>query len=795
MQTLADDLRHTLRRLRAQRWTALVAGGMLALGIGITSAMLTLVDHMLLRPVPYRDPAALVSVYVGTGPHEMLPYVTRDVVRAWQDSGAFSAVAAVVQQPAILDGQSGLSTWPAVWITPGAFEMLGVSPLQGRTFADGEGRPGTEDRVIISESVWRSEYASDPQIIGRRIRLSGDPVTVVGVMPRVFHFPYWRTQVWRPYDLTAPPPGAARRPVMAYARVRSEVPGADAARIATTAASAAMPPETGRHVILRHVAAGFLDDYTRTAIGVLAGGVGLVFLVLCANVTNLILARAMGRQQELGICSALGASRGRLVRETLLESGVITATATALGLCGAWTLVNAARSILPEDFLIRTLNPVQMDLRAVAATALLGLIALLVAGVPPAWIGTAMNPADTLRAGSRTGTATRMARTLTTSLLVGEVALSTALLVGAGVLVASFVKLMAIDPGLDVRNVVTASITLPDFAFKDRDARTAFAEALQHQLEQLPGVERIALSNGLPPESGGNTSDPVQTDVPGAPEQRLNVLFDHVGPEYFQVYGIPILQGRGFQPADAPNQAIVSEKLAKMLWPTTSALGHTFTFKGWKDSFQVIGVSREVRTTTVLDPLDDLPEFYLPFRPGATQLGIGLRCATRCPDEAAIRERTRATNPNAIVFSIQPLEAAYVEQFARPRAASALGFGFAVVSLIAAAGGLFSVLSYTVGRRRREFGIRIAMGAQRREIGRLVLRDGLSVATAGLTLGAATAWMLSRAIGTLAFGVTIANPLVWATTIAVVGGATLMAVWRPAVTAMRADPLILLRDE
>jgi putative ABC transport system permease protein len=195
------------------------------------------------------------------------------------------------------------------------------------------------------------------------------------------------------------------------------------------------------------------------------------------------------------------------------------------------------------------------------------------------------------------------------------------------------------------------------------------------------------------------------------------------------------------------------------------------------------------------DPLDDLPEFYLPLKPGATQLGVGVRCVTRCPDEAAIRERVRATNPNAIVFSIQPLQAAYAEQVARPRAASALGFTFAVVSLIAAAGGLFSVLSYTVGQRRREFGIRIAMGAQRREIGRLVLRDGLRVAAAGLTLGAASAWMLSRAIATLAFGITIANPLVWATTSVVVGVATLMAVWRPAVTAMRADPLILLRDE
>jgi len=190
MQTFADDLRHAIRRLRVQRGTVLIAGGMLALAIGITSAMLTIVDHMLWRPVPYRDPATLVTPYIGTEPNDISPYVTPDVVRAWRESGAFSAVAGMVQQPAILDGQDGLTSRSAVWITPGAFEMLGVSPLHGRTFLDGEGRPGTDDRVIISESVWRKEYGSDPQIIGRRVQLSGDQVIVVGVMPRAFRFPY-----------------------------------------------------------------------------------------------------------------------------------------------------------------------------------------------------------------------------------------------------------------------------------------------------------------------------------------------------------------------------------------------------------------------------------------------------------------------------------------------------------------------------------------------------------------------------------------------------------------------------
>lgn len=795
MHSLLDDLRHAIRRLRAQPWMALVAGAMLALAIGITAAMLTIVDHMLLRPVPYRDPASLVSVFVGRGPHEMLPYVTRDVVRAWEGSGAFAAVAGTVQQPAIIEGESGAATRSAVWMTPGAFEMLGASPLKGRTFMDGEGRPGTADRIIVSEGIWRSEYASDPGIIGRRVRVSGADATVVGVMPRGFHFPFWQTEIWRPYDLSSPPPAAARRPVWAFARLRTGIPASDAARMATAAASGMTPLESEQHVILRGVAAGFLDEYSRTAIAALAGGVGLVFLVLCANGANLILARATGRRLEFGVCSALGASRGRLLRQTLLESALIALGGTALGLFIGWELVAAARNTLPEDFLVRTLNPVQMDLRAIAATALLGLVALLAAGVPPAWIGTALNPADSLRATARDGTATRTARAWTTSLLVGEVALATALLVGAGVLVSSFVKMMAIDPGLDLRKVVTASITLPDFSFANRDARAAFSRTLQEHLDRLPGVERVALSYGLPMGSASTTSDPVQTDVPGIPERRLNVEFFYVGPEFFQVYGIRLLQGRTFQPADGATQAVVSEKLANLLWPHTSALGHTFTFKGWTQSYQVIGVSREVRSTTYLDPLQDLPEFYTPLTLGSTQLGVGLRCAAVCPDEAVIRQRVRATNPHAVVYSVDPLEAAYAEQLARPRAASALGTAFAAISLVSAAGGLFSVLSCAVGRRRREFGIRLAMGAQAAQIRRLVLSDGLSAAGAGIALGAVLAWTLSRAIVSIAFGVTIANPVVWAITIGFVISASLLAVWRPAAVAARVDPLILLRDE
>ncbi len=795
---LLDDLRHAVRRLRAQPGTAAIAAAMLALAIGVTSAMFTVVDHLLVRPVPFRDPSRLVSPRIGREGQGFLPYVKNDLVRAWRGSPAFEAVSAIVQQSAVIEGSSGPVQMSAVWITPGAFEMLGVSPLRGRTFEMGEGRPGTEDRVIISADVWRSDYAGDPDIIGRRIMLSGAPATVVGVMPPGFRFPFWTTQIWRPYDVDAPPPNAGRRPGMlwAYARLAPGVPPADAARLATAAANGVEPLQDGQRVVLRGLAAGFLDHYSRTAILAFAVGVGLVFLVLCANVTNLILARMNGRRREFGVCSALGASRARLLRQAFLETVLLVVLATAGGLAAAWGLVSLARSFLPEDFLARTLNVVALDWRAVAATSLLGLVAVVAAGLPPAWLGTALDPADSMRAAGRGGTETRAARAWTRGLLMSEVALAVALLVGAGLLVSSFARLMAADPGMDIRGVMTAWISLPDFSFKDEPSRAAFADDLQRQIENLPGVQSVTLSFGIPPDYGANTNDLVQTDVAGAPERQMDVLFYDVEPSFFRVYGIPLLKGRNFGPGDAPGAAIVSEKLAKTLWPGMSPLGHTFTFKGWKESYHVIGVSREVYSSTQLDPLDDLPEFYEPLaRRGGRQIMIGLRCGARCPSEAAIRERVRAASPKAIVYRLQPLAAAYREQFARPRAAAGLAFAFALVSLLAAAGGLFSVLSYAVGRRRREFGIRAAMGARPRQLGVIVLRESLGVTAAGLVIGGVVAWLLSRALATLAYGVTGANPLVWGAVGGVIAVSALLAAWRPALGAMRADPLVLLRDE
>ena len=791
-----DDLRHALRRLRAQPATAVIAAALLALAIGVASAMFTIADHLLIRPVPYRDPATLVTPYVGTDVHHMRPYVSRDIVRAWRSSRAFSGVHAVVQQSVVVDGASGRAARGGMWISPGTFEMLGVSPALGRSFVAGEGRPGTDDRVIVSDEVWRKDYASDPQIIGRRVMLSGSPATVVGVMPVRFHFPYWNTQVWRPYDLDDPPAAvAAGRNVIVYARIAADVPAADAAALATAAASAVQPLADGARVIFRGIGAGFLDDYSRTAIAAFVAGVALVFLVLCANVTSLMFARTTARRREFGVCSALGASRTRLLRQALMEIAVTAAAGALAGMCVATELVALAQAFLPSDFLVRTLNPVHVDARSLLATTILGFVAVLIAGVPPAWLGTALNPVDSMRLAGRTGSEPRSTRNFLRLLLVAQVALATAVLAGAALLLTSFVNLTREDSGLDLHGVTSVWVSLPRFSFADRASRVNFAEGLQHQLGALPGVEATTLSFGAPPEAGTSMEGQVRTDGSSGQGQELSVESYDVGPQFFNVYGIRLLAGREFVRGDDPHAVIVSERLAARLWPGQSPLGHTFMFDDSTTPYRVIGVSREVRSGNWLDPLTDTPEFYSPLALGSDQVFAGIRCSGACPSEATIRERVRATNPAAIVASVSPLDVAYYAQFERPRAAAGLALAFSGIALITAAAGLFSVLSYAVRRRRREFGIRIAMGAQLQEIRRLVLRDGAYVALGGFGLGILAAAVFSRPLTTLAFHVTLRDAIVWLPAVAVVTVSTLLASWHPASSAARIDPLVLLRDE
>jgi putative ABC transport system permease protein len=792
-ETLADgaaqDVRHALRRLRSRPVTSLAAIGMLGLGIGITTAMFTIVDALLLRPVPFRDADRLAQV-VMNDEHGGRGDVARPVLRAWKETPVFEAVEGHHSTTSLIESGDRLIERPTAFVTRGLFDMLGVHPIRGRGFEEGEGRAGTSDRVVISEDLWRSAFGADLAIIGRHITVNREPLTVVGILPADFRFPTAKTELWRPIDYEAPPPDAMARPI-ALVRLAAGIPEADVLRVATSVAHAADPSTNRLQAFTRPLAGAYRDTYLTGAVPLLAGGVLLVFLVLCANVSSLLLERFTSRRREFAMCSALGASRGRLFRQALVESAMFGTLGAATGIAIAWTLVGVTRGFLPESFVLQTLNPLNVDYRAIAAASLSGFLATAAAGVLPAWVGTTTKAANSLRVVERGGTETRAARSVTQALLVGEIALACALLVGATLLVRSFVNLAQVDRGLNSRGVVTAWITFSK-DLEESAARTATAAVLEDGVRQLPGVSQVALSAGLPPGGGGISFGDWQPDTAGASPVHMTVERYSVGTDFFDLYGIPLLAGRTFRPEDTGGQVIVGQRLAAALWPGTNAVGRRFTFLD--AHFEVVGVAREIRHPSI-DVRVDRPEFYEPFIPGGTQVMMSIRCESACPEVPLIRQRLIETSPLVRVYEVRALDSVYFKELATPRAAAAMGFAFAAVAIVAAASGLFTVLSYGVSRRRREFGIRTALGSSPNQIRGLVLRDGLTVALAGVAIGSVAAWWLARGLASLEYGVTPADPVTWSIVFGVICVTTMAACWRPARQATHLDPVMLLREE
>jgi putative ABC transport system permease protein len=440
------------------------------------------------------------------------------------------------------------------------------------------------------------------------------------------------------------------------------------------------------------------------------------------------------------------------------------------------------------------LNPVDLDGRAVIVAVSAGFLATVVAGVLPAWMGTRPDASSSLGRADRTSTESRGARALTRTLLVSEVALACTLLIGAALLVRSFVNLASVDRGLQTDGVLTAWVALPAKTFPAGPSRIAITSALENAVKELPGIERVALTSGLPPRGGAiYYYDDWIADGQSAQPQSLTVESYSVGPDFFELYGIPIVRGRTFAPGDGADRAIVGERLAARLWPGGNPVGGSFHFG--KQTFQVVGLAREINLPS-LESRRDVPEFYTPFTFGrSSYVYMNIRCQARCPDEAVVRHRILATVPGANIVSLAMLSEAYREELARPRATAALGGAFAAIALLAAAGGLFSVLSYAVGRRRREFGIRTALGASPRQVRGLVLRDGARVAALGVAIGVAASAALVRLVASLEYGVTGFDPLSWAAVLGVLAGTTLLAAWRPARSAARVDPIALLRED
>jgi predicted permease len=632
-------------------------------------------------------------------------------------------------------------------------------------------------------------------LVGSLIKVDGESLLVVGILPRSFRFPESTTSLWRPVDFSAPLPDLSVGSPAAYARFSGGRPRDTALAIATDRARAVDARLASQQEVkaqARPIAGASAREYLARIAPYLAGGVVLVFVVLCANVASLLLAQMTARSLEFRTCTALGASRRRLFRQSVTESAALGVLGMAGGVLLAWALVALARAFLPESFLLQSLNPVDVDLRALMAACATGFGATASAGVLPAWAGTRAHGTYSLAPGERTGTETRLARRATRTLLVVEIALGCTLLVGAGLLVRSFVNLSHIDRGLDTRNVITAwiQLALPEGA-AEADRRAA-ADRLTAELHALPGVQAVTLSRGLPPDGSeiyfGNNW---QTDVPGAPALNLMAHGYPVTQEFFDFYGIRRLAGRSFEPGDDRYKVLVSEEFAARLWPGENPVGRTYRH-GNSQPNEVIGLVSEIRHPS-LDPFDDLPEVYYRYAGGGSSVMVSLRCGSDCLDLPRLR-RWLLEGPASNVIRLGVLDDAYLESLARPRAAAALSMTFATIAMVAASSGLFSVLTYAVGRRRREFGIRASLGARPVDLQVEIVREGVRLAVIGAIIGGSGAWLSTRWLQSLVYDVSRVDPATIASVLGIVVVTTLIAVWAPSRRAGRANPVELLRE-
>jgi putative ABC transport system permease protein len=788
LERLALDVRHAWRRLRARPGTAAVAVAMLAVAIGLSSAMFTVVDAFLLRPAPFTHPETLVRLGLGKSDDDFNVNLPLSLVAAWRRDAPFAAVHAIVQKQVrvgVGDAAIPVSSWR---VTPGLFEELGARPLLGRTLTAADAQPGAEATATIAEALWRDVLGADAGVIGRRVEMDGAPVTIVGVMPASFAFPFWRTRVWRPLDVDH---AAASVRGYIYARLPVSTPRADVARLATAAAHALAPDTADTRLVMRPVADGLLDAYSAATVRVLGAGVTLVFLLLCVNVTNLMLARLGARRREFALCSVLGASRGRLLRQALCEQWLIGLAATLLGLALAAALVGIARVALPTSLLGGTLNPLDLDLRAVLATSGLSLLAVTIAGALPAILATRGPAAGSLRAVAPAATADRSARRLTTALIVVELALAVALSAAAGVQLRSFVHLLDEDRGLDADRLLTFAVAPTPGQRAPRGAPVP-AAALRSALDGLAGVDGVTVSNGTPPVNGALYFYDVTADLAGARPRRLVMHAYHVAPDFFPVYGVRLVEGRAFQNGDPADAAMISQSMAATFWPGQSAVGRTMRFDDGR-IFRIVGVTREVRNS-LLDPRDDMPELYHPFAE-ASAVTVSVRCGRGCPAVDILAARLRSAAPGHSIGPAGRVRDAYSAALERPRAGTLVALTFAAVSLAAVGAGLFAVLTRAAQQRQREFGIRVALGASPADLRRLVHRGSVAIAVAGLAAGVALAWALGRLLTSVQYQVRSDDPLTWLVVSLVIGVTAAAAAWRPARQAMRADPVALLRAE
>jgi predicted permease len=795
------DLRYALRTLRSNPGFTAVAAITLALGLGATTAIYTVVDRVLLRPLPYPQAERLVRIWhwneQSVVPRENIAYQTFQELDAALE--AIDAAAAVSPYWDFTVSAPEPERVGGYWVSASFFPLTGATASIGRVFGPAEDTPGGESVVVLSHAYWQRRFGGDSSIVGRAVTIGDGPATVIGVLEAGFRY-------GNPVELWAPlaqnplvPRGRQVRWVDILARL---APGRTVAEARTEFGTFAQrlaqayPAEAGG---LGGDVAGLYQATVgdvRPALWILLGGVAFVLLIACANIGNLLLARATARHAEVAVRSALGAGAGRLVRQFLTESLVLATLGGLLGLALAAWLLELFRAVGPAS--LPRLDEVGLDGRILAVSALVTLGAGVFFGLAPTLGAVRGNPQARLREGGRSlaGSGGR----LRDALVVAEVALALVLLAGAGLLIRSFARLMEVDPGFRADHVLTLQIALP--GTYDPAARLPLYQRLNAELEAIPGVEAAGITTRLPLTSQLSTKLDIR-DRPVPDGQQPGVEFRRAGGRYFEAMGIPIVRGRPFDERDtpeAPGALIVSRSLAERLWPGEDPVGKQvrFWFAGitadapWLD---VAGVAGDVKHFGLDAGAPDI--VYAAASqgpPGSPQLAIRT-AGDPAAIAAAVRDRIRAIDPNIVQFDVQTMAARVGESVAGRRFNMLLLGLFGALALTLAAVGIYGVIGYAVRRRTHELGVRMALGADRRDVLRLVVSSGMRLAGIGLGLGLIAALGLTRLMRRLLFEVSPTDPLALGLVSLTLAAVALLATWVPARRAARVHPMEALRHE